>query len=100
MKESLAKLVLSIFIAATFAMAVKAEVSSISLEELTKNSDLVIVGKVISVKEVGEEEIAKVDVLNTLKGNVQKSVFVSVTQTWACDVSDAVVGETALFFFR
>lgn len=98
MKERLSKLVLSIFIAATFAMVVKASVASISLEDLTRNSDIVIVGKVISVKKIGEEEIAKVEVLKTLKGNPQNSVFVSVTPSWACDVSDAVVGETALFF--
>jgi hypothetical protein len=98
MKEKLAKLVLSIFIATTFAIVVNASVVSISLEELTRNSDLIFVGKVISIKEIGEEKIAKVDILKTLKGNSQNSVFIAVSQTWACDVSDAVIDETALFF--
>lgn len=98
MKESIAKFILNIFVVAIFVMAIEASVPSIPLAELTKNSDLIFIGKVISVKEVDEEEIAKVEVLKKFKGDAQNQVFISVSRTWACDVSNAVVGETALFF--
>ncbi|NJM53212.1 MAG: hypothetical protein HC846_07355 [Blastocatellia bacterium] len=44
-------------------MALSAMVAPTSLEELTRDSDLIFVGKVILVKEIGEEKIAKVEVL-------------------------------------
>lgn len=98
MKKQSAKFILSIFVIAIFAIASKAEISSIQLEELTKNSDLIFVGRVISVSTIDEEEIAKIEVLKKYKGRAQNQVFISVSRTWTCDVSNAIVGETALFF--
>src|SRR5690349_17824180 len=87
-----------LIVIAIFAVVVNAEVAPVRLEELTRDSDLILIGKVTSVKQVGDEKFTQVEVLKTLKGNSQKAIFLSVTKTWTCDVSNAVEGETALFF--
>jgi hypothetical protein len=98
MRKPFAKIISYIFFNAIFTIAIQAYESQITLEELTRGSDLILVGKVISVKKIGKEEVAKVEVLKKLKGDSSNEVFLSVSKTWACDVSKAIEGETALFF--
>lgn len=80
-------------------LAAHAKVAPVSIETLIKRSDLIVVGRVTEIRQIEGVNFATIEVLQTLKGNTVATVFYSAERTWPCDSSDAVDGETALFFF-
>jgi hypothetical protein len=78
-----------------------ASVLPMKLEELAKRSDYIVVGKVARTRFVEGQKIAELHVIRTLKGDPGvKRLYFSATPDWACDISDARVNETGLFFLE
>jgi hypothetical protein len=76
-----------------------AKIMEPTLEELIKKADLIVVGKVAKIHQVGSIKIAEVEIAQTYKGNTAlKNILYLATETWACDTSDAKEGETSLLF--
>lgn len=85
-----------------------------TLEQLTKNSKLVVVaqveeivtepsaggGNLSGVREIAwEKRVATARVLEVWKGTIAgETVRFRASKTWTCDVSTAVVGETVVLF--
>ena len=91
---------LSLAAVALFAPTCLAEAGTMSLAEMVKSSDLIVVGRVVRAK-VDGKSVAELEVNYTLKGDASlKHVRFYASPLWACDVSAAVEGETGLFFFR
>lgn len=110
-------MLLTAFAVTELLRGVPAEVASVDLENLVRISDVIVIGQVRNVREVryqraesGEEQpvrrypdplpIADVSVLKVLKGptDVDRLLY-PAARTWECDETEAVPGETALFFF-
>ena len=91
--------ILAVFAIAFFAMPIQAKVAPAPIEDLIRQSQLIVVGKVKSVSKIERVDFANVEILQTLKGNSFKNIYYSAERTWTCDMSTAVDGETALFFF-
>jgi len=78
-----------------------AKVASVSLENLVKQSDIIVVAKVESVnRPIIGKRYAKAKVLEVWKGPAVESVEFLASRTWTCDISDAKKGETALLFLK
>jgi hypothetical protein len=75
-----------------------AKVSSTTLVELIASSDLVVLGQVVEVEKVDSEPVATMQVTEVWKGRSEPRIRYDVRRAWACDVSDAQVGETAVIF--
>ena len=69
-----------------------------SLEMLTKDSDVIVVGKVVSVFAEGSHRFATVRVDAELKGRGDKELTFVAFPTWSCDESFAVEGEQVFLF--
>ena len=70
----------------------------IKLESLIRESDFIVIGKVVRVTLVGDVEIAEVKVVRTLKGDPTVTrLYYWATPLWGCDVSGATENEAALF---
>jgi len=78
-----------------------ASVRPMRLEELTQSSDYIVVGKVTKTRIIDGQKIAELHVTRTLKGNPSVTrLYFSASPGWACDVSDARLHETGLFFLE
>lgn len=78
----------------------QAKVAPISFEKLIQSSDFIVLGQVTEVREISGVPFATVTVLESLKGDASNKVVYSAEKTWTCDISSAISGETALFFFN
>src|SRR6266571_4087542 len=72
--------------------------TSMSLADLTFSSEVIVLGVVTTVNSVGEDVVATVQVKETWKGLVTPTIEYDARRTWACDISNARVGETDLLF--
>jgi hypothetical protein len=80
-----------------------ADVGSTKLETLIDGSDLVVLGKVVSVTAVGSNgfKIAEVEITQTLRGQTESANLRYIaTPMTDDDASDAQLGESALLFLR
>jgi hypothetical protein len=94
-----------------------AEVPSVTIADLIRFSDAVVVGRVERVQIIhrpqdevesgseflkelgGEVRFAEISISRILKGRAdRKRVIFLAARTWTCDVTTAVAGETALLF--
>ena len=77
-----------------------AEVGPMSLAEMIKYSDCIVVGKIVRTK-INRKNIAEIAVSQNLKGDSSlRRVRFSSAPLWACDVSAAVENEQGLFFLQ
>lgn len=91
------------------------KVGTLTLDQLLRWSDVVVIGRVEAVHTVqgenprtcvgcseiqGENDVAVVRVERTIAGPPVERLLYIATSTWTCDVSDAVAGERALYFLR
>jgi hypothetical protein len=72
---------------------------SITLDELYKHAQAVVIGEVAGVVEVNGHRYADIQVEQILKGAVEATVRVIAESTWRCDVSDAVQGGARVVLF-
>jgi hypothetical protein len=93
-------MILCVTVIAVLTLSAQAKVGPVALEDLIKQSDLILIGKVSSVHRVGDVDFADIQVLEMLKGEHHLKVIYSAEPTWPCDISMAVKDETALFFLR
>ncbi len=82
-------------IALLFTSIGHARVGNMTFADLLKGSQAVVVGRVTRIDWVEGVRVATAEVSQSIKGS-RKSVRFIAEATWACDTSDAVVGETAL----
>lgn len=75
-------------------------VGSIHIEELIQSSCYIITGRVISLLVASRVPIAQVEVLRLIKGCPTDEIYYLAERTWACDITEAVVGEEALLFLK
>ena len=80
-----------------------ADVSEISLGQLTASAEEIVVGRVAAVREIALADgapihVADVDVVERWKGEPHDRVHYLADGTWTCDTSQACVGETCLLF--
>ena len=75
-------------------------VGSIAFSTLVKDSDEIVLGRVVDVITVKDAKIARVKVLETYKGEKVDELFFFAQPTWVCDISEAVKNETILLFLR
>jgi hypothetical protein len=69
-----------------------------SLETLTKDSEVIVVGRVVRVFAEGSYRFATLRVDAELKGPGAKEVTFVASRTWSCDESFAVEGEQLFLF--
>ncbi len=75
-----------------------AEAGTMTLADVIKFSDCIVIGKVVNAR-VNGKRIAELEVAQVLKGNPSwKRIRFYAAPTWACDISNAVENETGLFF--
>lgn len=88
--------ILFVWIATSHAFA---RVGSIALNELPRESEIILVAKVKSVTQplIGRR-YAKAEVVEVWKGDQKERVEFLASPTWTCDVSEARKGETVLLF--
>ena len=84
---------------AAVASVASAKVGTIDLKQLTKQSGLIVVGRVTSVS-AGEIRMAEFQVEKTIKGHAPKRLQFVAEPTWRCDISDAKPGERLLLFLN
>jgi hypothetical protein len=86
-----------------------ARVADLSLAELVKESELIVVARVIAVedgpantkrhnREYPSLKVATAQVLETWKGQAQREVQYVASPTWLCDTSYAAKGEKVVLF--
>jgi hypothetical protein len=81
------------------ASRLSAEVAAESLAQVAWESELIVVAEVKSVSPRGaNKSYAKARILETWKGAPGKSVEFLAEPWWACDISEARIGETAVLF--
>ena len=95
----------SILFLAVLATTARAMVAWTTLPRLAFGSDVVVVGRVVTVEKEGEGEneirVAEVEVLDLIKGPPGLTkVRYHAEGTWTCDTSTAYLDEKALFFFE
>jgi len=74
------------------AMSVQAKVATISIGELARESDLILVSKVRRVEVEAGVKIARVRVIRFVKGEAECPIAFVAEPTWTCDTSAAVPG--------
>ncbi|MRR09109.1 hypothetical protein EG831_03280 [bacterium] len=78
-----------------------ASVADVSLDELTRLSDRIVIGTVVDVVVIDSVRIAKIHVDRFLTvPEKEDTMFVLAQPTWQCDESDAKVGERCLWFLE
>lgn len=88
----------TLLVAFLFVSAVPAAIVHRTFTEVAPEAERVVLGLVESVEEFPEgTRIAKIKVLETWRGRDEPRLLVDVTITFACDISKAIPGETALF---
>lgn len=95
-------------------VAAPAKVAPMTLAEMVRWSDIVVIGSVVRVEEISPTAdvhadesvvrampaVAEVRVERWIKGAEQSEPLVYyASSTWICDITSATVGERALFFF-
>ncbi len=76
-----------------------ARVMPIRLEAMAQQADAIVIGHVERIRTIEGLPVAEVRVLRSLKGaGVSLTVWILAQGTWTCDISEAVTGETALWF--
>jgi hypothetical protein len=75
-----------------------AEAGTMTLADMIKYSDLIVVGKVVDARVQGKR-VAELEVTRVLKGDPSlKRVRFYAAPIWACDISAAEQNEVGLFF--
>jgi len=88
-------------LAAVLAEPMAKDVPKVPLSDLVRRSSVVVVGKVDRVETVAGVRVAQVTSQDVVKGESVPATFAFVAEgTWACDVSTATEGETALLFLQ
>lgn len=77
-------------------------VIEITLTKMIKISDYIILGKVRNIVTIGKTRYAVIDVVRTLraKSRVGRLLYRLYDGFFACDITTAIKGETALFFVK
>jgi hypothetical protein len=76
-----------------------AKVAAITLRELARDSDSIVVATVESIAVVDGMKVATIVPEETLKGQIRTEKFyLLASPTWACDMSNAEAGEHVLLF--
>jgi hypothetical protein len=79
----------------------QAKVAPGKLEDMAGSSDVIVLARVEEVISVRDLKVARAVPQEVFKGSLKQESFSFVASpTWACDISDAVRGETALLFLR
>lgn len=76
----------------------QAKVATISLQELARYSDLILVGEVKRVELRSGVKVAFVRVGSVHKGRVEGPIAFVAEPTWTCDISSAKPGEPVLLY--
>jgi hypothetical protein len=77
----------------------RGEMAAVHFAELAQTADVIVLARVASVREIAQNRsYASARVIETWKGVPGSKLEFLASPTWACDISDAVVGETALLF--
>jgi hypothetical protein len=74
-------------------------IGPIPIEKFIELANYIIFGKVQAVISVEGVRVARVEVMRTLKGTPVNEIYYLAQSTWTCDISEAEIEETALFFF-
>ena len=72
---------------------------SVTLDELYKHAEGVVIGQVAGVVVVNEHRYADIQVERILKGAFEPTVRVIAESTWRCDVSNAVQAGARVVLF-
>ncbi len=72
---------------------------SVTLDELYKHAEAVVIGEVAGVVIVNGHRYADIQVEQVLKGEVEPTVRVIAESTWRCDVSNAVQAGARVVLF-
>ena len=83
-----------------FLDSLHAKVAPSEFSTLVRESDAIVLGKVIGVDTINGVRIARVKVLQTYKGRRLDVLSLVAEPAWLCDISDAVKGETALLLLH
>lgn len=88
--------ILAVWLTATQAWS---KVTSVTFEELARESEAIVVAKVerVTWPPIGKR-YAKAKVLEVWKGAPTERVEFLTSRTWTCDISEAKKGETVLLF--
>jgi hypothetical protein len=86
-------------VAALWAVTSQARVAPTTLKQLTRVSEVIVVGKITEIRTLLGVRVATVEVRQTLKGAPRPHVYYIAQGTWTCDISGGSLGEEALFFF-
>jgi hypothetical protein len=90
---------IALFIGAFCCASIQGKVQAPKLKDLIKNSDFIAEGKVTKVSVVRGVRIARLDVARVHKGSPTiKRLYLWASPTWVCDVSDAELDESGLYF--
>jgi hypothetical protein len=86
-----------LFLFVLLAAVAPASVASVSLPDIARQSDLIVIADVTSLDTVQGMKVAMAEVRHGYKGNPLTVRFLA-QPTWKCDTSTAVVGERVLLF--
>jgi len=91
----------SMLAAMSWAAAASAMVSPTTLEELSRMSDVIVVGRDVRVFEVEGWRVAELEVERILDGVLDaRTLYYLAEPTWGCDIATATPGERSLLFLR
>lgn len=76
-----------------------AKIGSVGIKDLIRHSEYIMIGRCQSITEIEGVKVAKVEVIKTIKGKETNELYYLAESQWTCDISGAVIGETALYFF-
>lgn len=77
------------------------KVATITVNELYRSSDLVVIAEVKGIRNLSGIKIATADVQQIFKGRPAiKSVDLVAEEVWNCDISTAIKGERVLLYLR
>jgi hypothetical protein len=77
-----------------------ATLAPVTLDDLARRSDAIILGHVAGVHRVYGHLVAEVETIRVVKGPAATRSFVLAEPTWSCDISEANARETALIFLQ
>lgn len=77
-----------------------AKVATISLEQLTIRSELIVIAEVTAIEECAGVRIARVGTVTSIKGMAPTNIAFVAESTWTCDISSASIGERVLLYLR
>jgi hypothetical protein len=77
----------------------RAMLRSTTIEALTRESSVIVLGRVADIVEIRGIQVARLQSERVLKGDVEVDLYFLAEGTWSCDISDAHEGEYGLYFF-